>query len=456
MTTARPQPLFYETLKCVGLYLEPNLRFQLYLRCPGFGSVHKTQPVRIHELKVRPNNFEVNGTVFSVGIIRKYARTTPTPKPVKVSNAGGGVQHDVDRYGIRNYGQEEIQPMEAAQRDSTRITHLEEHLQLMLKDRERLRWDVVPDLDLRIEAKRLEILSYRKRMTNQQPSFIQYLQLTITNGTVQYVERLEYDKNLKCTRNYILGKIFAGVKFQVGSLQIGEDKFNSFLGRFLHMQQGLVIEEPGNAFEPNTLGGQTEPLLPVPEGTLKIGEMIVTGNLKNALASIKTCLSENNPPFKKLTSAYQPFPDDPIVQNAELICIARTASLRVFNGKINNKRIHLGRCNIQETDFMILVNKWSMEKSEVGRFYSIGFKKVKKIEEFFSLFINIPGAERGDNEETRWSEFPECIIIPMRDETELNVWFEKTNEEDKVYCNTRFIVKIKVQNSGYAQVHGSF
>ena len=56
----------------------------------------------------------------------------------------------------------------------------------------------------------------------------------------------------------------------------------------------------------------------------------------------------------------------------------------------------------------------------------------------------------------RWSEFPECIIIPMRDETELNVWFEKTNEEDKVYCNTKYIVKIKVQNSGYAQVHGSF
>ncbi|KAF1764184.1 hypothetical protein GCK72_004131 [Caenorhabditis remanei] len=452
MTTRNP--LFYQSSKCVARYLEANIRFQLFLRCPGFCSVHKTQPVRIHELKVRPNNFEVNGTVFSVGIIRKYPATTPTPKSVKISNAGGGIQYDVDRYGIRRDGQEETREMTGAMRDAAQLNFFEDLLEWMARDRERQRWDV--DWGLLIEARQLEILSYRMRMTNQEPPFTQYLQLTITNGTAQKVELVEYDKNLKFTRNYILGKIFGVVKVQVGSLQIGEDKFNSRLGFYRAEDEEIVLEQPGNAFHMSPRDGQIEPLLPVPEETLKIGEMIVTGNLKNALASIKTCLSENNPPFKKLTCAYQSFPDDPLVQTAKLICIARTASLRVFNGKINNNRIHLRSCNIQQKSFRNLVNKWAMEKSEIGRFYSIGFNKVKEIEEFFSLFINIPGAERGDNEETRWSEFPECIIIPMRDETELNVWFEKTNEEDKVYCNTKYIVKIKVQNSGYAQVHGSF
>ncbi|KAF1764188.1 hypothetical protein GCK72_004135 [Caenorhabditis remanei] len=461
MTTRRPQPLFYDTLKCVGLYLEPNLRFQLSLRCLGFRSVHKTQPVRIHNLKMRPNNFEVNGTVFSVGIIRKYARTTPTPKPVKVSNAGGGIQYDVDRYGIRSDGrEEENQEMEAAMRDATQVTRLEERLQWLVRSRERQRWDVVPDLDLAIESKRLEILSYRMRMTNQEPPFTQYLQLTITNGTVQNVERVEYDKNLKYTSDYILGRIFGVVKVQVGSLQIGEDNFHHrfrfFFHQFADEQQFAEQQEgPGNAFHVNTLNGQIESLLPVQDGNLEVAEMRVTGNLKNALASIQTKLTETHTPLKKLTCAYQPLPDEPVLQNAEFLCVARTGCLKVFSGNLNN-RIHLAECVVVETDFMNLVNKWAMEKSEVGRFYSIGFRKVKEIEEFFTLFINIPGAERGDNEETRWSQFPECIIIPMRYETELNVWFEETNEEDKVYCDTKFIVKIKVQNSGYAQVHGSF
>ncbi|KAF1764187.1 hypothetical protein GCK72_004134 [Caenorhabditis remanei] len=459
MTTARPQPLFYETLKCVGLYLEPNLRFQLSLRCPGFRSVHKTQPVRIHDLKMRPNNFEVNGTVFSVGIIRKYARTTPTPKPVKVSNAGGGVQYDVDRYGIRSDGrEEENQEMEAAMRDATRIYRLKEDIQGMVRDRERKRWAVVPELDLRIKAKGLEIRSYRMRMTNQEPPFTQYLQLTITNGTVQNVERVDYDKNLKYTSDYILGRIFGLVKVQVGRLQIGEDRFNSRFEFFLNQfaDEYMFAEQqdgPGNAFHVNTLNGQIESLLPVQDGNLEVAEMRVTRNLKNALASIKTKLT--NAPLKKLTCAYQLFPDDPIVQNAEFLCVAGIGSLKLFNGRLNN-RIHLAECFVVGMDFMNLVNQWAMEKSEVGRFYSIGFSEVKEIEEFFSLFINIPGAERRYNEETRWSQFPECIIIPMRYETELNVWFEETNEEDKVYCNTKFIVKIKVQNSGYAQVHGSF
>ncbi|EFP06742.1 hypothetical protein CRE_12071 [Caenorhabditis remanei] len=403
MTTRGPQPLFYETLKCVGLYLEPYLRFQLYQRCPEFRSVHKTQPVRIHELKVRSNNFEINGTVFSVGIIRKYPATTPTPKPVKVSNAGGGVQYDVDRYGIRSDGQEEIQPMEAAQRDATRITFLEEHLQQMVRDRERKRWAVVPELDLRIEEKQLEILSYRIRMSNQEPPFTQYLQLTITNGTVQNVERVDYEKNLKFTRDYILRKIFGVVKVHVGCLQIGEDKLNSRFRFAFHFGEEQFAEQrdgPGNAFDSITLNGQVEPLLPIQDGNLQVAEMRVTGNLKNGVASIKTNLSENNAPLKKLTCGYQPLPDDPIVLNAELLCIAGTGSLKVYNGNLNN-RIHLAECYVMETDFMNLVNRWAMEKSEVGRFYSIGFKNVKNIEEFLTLFINIPGAERGDNEETR-------------------------------------------------------
>ncbi|EFP06691.1 hypothetical protein CRE_12070 [Caenorhabditis remanei] len=388
--TAR-NPLFYQSSKCVALYLEANIRFQLFLRCPGFRSVYNTQPVRIHELKVRPKSFEINGTVFSIGIIRKYLTTTPTPKSVKISNACGGIQHDVDRYGIRSDGPEQNQ-------DATQIAFLEELLEWMVRDRER--WDADSAWDLRIEETQLKIFSHRMRMSNQEPPFTQYLQLTITTGTGQKVELVEYDKNLKFTRDYILGRIFGVVKVQVGRLQIGEDKFNSRLGLHHAEDEEIVLARPGNAFDFYTLSGQIEPLLPVPEGKLEIGEIRVTGNLKNALASIKTILSESNPPLRKLTCAYQPLPDDAVLQNAEILCIAGNASLKMFNGRLNN-RIHLRSCNILQTDFMNLVNKWTTEKSEVGRFYSIGFKQEKGIKRFIKTFRNLPVAERGENDESR-------------------------------------------------------
>ncbi|KAF1764185.1 hypothetical protein GCK72_004132 [Caenorhabditis remanei] len=448
MTTSSPQPLFYQSSKCVALYLDANKRFQLSLRCPEFQRVHQTATLRVHDLKMRPNDFVVNDTTFTMGVIQKYTNTQ-TPEFVKVQNASGGIKHDVDRYGLRSNGQEGNQ-------DALILIFLDKQLRQMVADRERRGLDVVSDLDL--EAKQLEILSYVMRMTNQEPPFTQYFQLTFSNGTVQNVERVEYNKNLKITRNYILEKIFAGMKVQIGRLQIGGDKFDSLLGRLLRFtaEQVIVPEQQGNAFHGNTLNGQNEKLLPIQDGNLKVSELIVTDeSLNNAIAGIKTSLSKTNVSLKKLTCAYQSFPDDPIVQNAEFLCVAGYGTLEVFNERHNN-RIHLGECDVMETDFMNLLNKWAMEKSEVGRFYSIGFKQVKKIEELFTLFKNFPGAERGHNEETRLSQFPECIIIPMRDNTELNVWFEETNEEDKEYCDTKYIVKIKVQNSGYALVHGSF
>ncbi|EFP06678.1 hypothetical protein CRE_12069 [Caenorhabditis remanei] len=391
MTTSRPQPLFYQSSKCVAMYLEANIRFQLFVRCPRFRTVHQTATFRIPDLKMRPHDFKINDTTFTLGVIQKYT-TTPTPETVKLQNASGGIQYDVDKYGLKSEdGLEE-------NRDANILAYLKRHLLWMVADRERRGLDVDPDLDLRIEERQLEVLAYQMRMTNQEPPFTQYLQLTITTGTVQKVERVEYNKNLKSTRDYILGKIFGVDKVQVGNLQIGEDKFDSHFMFFLQFAEegGLIAKrQSGNAFYVYTLNGQVEPLLPVPEGKLEIGEMRVTGNLKNALASIKSCLSERNPPIKKLACVYQPFPNDPIVQAAKFLCIVGKASLKVFEGNFSNNRIHLERCDILETDFMNLVNKWETEKNEVSRFYSIGFNKVKEIERFFEILRNVPGAETG-------------------------------------------------------------
>ena len=143
---------------------------------------------------MRPNDFVVNDTTFTMGVIQKYTNTQ-TPEFVKVQNASGGIKHDVDRYGLRSNGQEGNQ-------DALILIFLDKQLRQMVADRERRGLDVVSDLDL--EAKQLEILSYVMRMTNPEPPFTQSFQLTFSNGTVHNVERVEYNKNLKITRNYIL------------------------------------------------------------------------------------------------------------------------------------------------------------------------------------------------------------------------------------------------------------
>lgn len=155
-------------------------------------------------------------------------------------------------------------------------------------------------------------------------------------------------------------------------------------------------------------------------------------------------------PLKKLAFPSQNIPVDPIIQTAELLSIGGRSKLRVFAGRLN-KRIHLDGCVIENEDFQILMNDWSQTKNLAGRYYSIGFDNVGKIEKILDLFANLPGAERMDNEETRSSQFPECFIVPIENETELNIWYEATNEEDQGYCYTRYIVKIKFAARGHAQ-----
>lgn len=221
MTTRRPQPLLYGPSSCVAPYLDPNIRFQLSLLCPGYLTVHNTQTLKIHDLHMRPKDFKINGTSYSVGIIREYPATR-TPQSFIQSNANGGVQHDVDRYGIA-VGEDlagENQEMDPA----AELARLEERLKFMVRNLGK-NWAVEMKYDSKIEELQLEILAYRMRMANQEPPFTHYLQLTTTTGGVQKVERVEYTQNLKIAKNYILGKIFdvADRKVQVKILRIGNE-----------------------------------------------------------------------------------------------------------------------------------------------------------------------------------------------------------------------------------------
>ena len=55
--------------------------------------------LRIRNLKLCPDNFEINGTTYKLGILRRYTNGE-APEEIRHSNDAGGFQHDMDSSGI--------------------------------------------------------------------------------------------------------------------------------------------------------------------------------------------------------------------------------------------------------------------------------------------------------------------------------------------------------------------
>ncbi|EFP06675.1 hypothetical protein CRE_12065 [Caenorhabditis remanei] len=199
------KPLFYETSKCVTLYLDPNKRLQLNLRCPTFRPIHKTQPLRIRDLKLQKRSIEINGTSYKVGIITKYPQEVTPPGLIVFENATGSLQFDVDRYGFPKESDEENSGKEEAE-----IELLEQNFRIM-----------------RFTKDWLEMTNLAEDMqkNNEEPPFTHYLQLTIRIGDdLEKVERMEYNQAIKVAKEYLLKKVFSVEDIQknpiVQSIQI--------------------------------------------------------------------------------------------------------------------------------------------------------------------------------------------------------------------------------------------
>ena len=182
---------------------------------------------------MRPNDFEINGTVYSVSVIQRYT-DTPTPESVKLQNASGGIQYDVDRYGLSEEDCIRVSKLN----DST----LKEELYIAHRVFERRIYDN------KYEAIQLECLAHHMRLNNQEPPYTHYLQLTMTTGTVQKVERLEYDNNFKISSDYIIEKMFgvARKKVQIKNLQIDREALDLQLMRHIQNAEFLCVAGTGS------------------------------------------------------------------------------------------------------------------------------------------------------------------------------------------------------------------
>ncbi|KAF1764167.1 hypothetical protein GCK72_004114 [Caenorhabditis remanei] len=434
--TTPSMPLSYLTLKCVALYMEPNKRVQLYLRCPSFEVAHNIQAMRIKDLKVRHNNFEINGTIYSLGIITQYT-DTPNPRSVVFDNADGGIQDHVDIYGLPpRQTQDEAKNVKV---DNTMITSLRESITSMKQE-------LKPGNRTRIERLNLKAEAYNMRINNTPPPFRLYLQLTISTGKLVKTERVVYDKQFGIGKEYIEKMVFGNKTIQVEDLQIGGDHYRCDLGNSNGIQYGPPRHEPLFAYTPQT--DSVKPLLSIQ--SIEVGVLKVTEILTNALASLRPILSQTLLKELKAVCHEDTFPEDPIVNTAEFLQTAYGTPINVLSNR-PNYRIHFGHA-FKPTEYYIikLVNEWKKREIRIGTYYSMG-EPEHFVTQIFTLFRNIPGAKLGENEESILTAFPECIIIPMGNDTELNVYCSKPDEEEKEYCGLELIVKMKWQPRGYAR-----
>ncbi|EFP06709.1 hypothetical protein CRE_12056 [Caenorhabditis remanei] len=434
--TTRPKPLFYETSKCVALYMDPHKRLQLYLRCPSFASAHKSEPMRIRDLKLRPDNFEINGTIYSLGVITQYT-DTPNPRSVVWDNAEGGIQEHVDIYGLPpRLTQDDA---ENVRTDNVQMTNLRDSITRMNRD-------LRPGNRIKIQRLNLKAEAYKMRINNTPPPYRLYLQLTISTGKLVKIERVVYDKQIVTAKEYIEKMVFGNKNFQVGHIQIGGDEYLNVYHYHFRIQHGPPRHEPLFGYTPQT--DNVKPLLSI--RSLEVGLLKVTGILTNALASLRPILSQT--PLKELKAVCHQykFPEDPIVNTTNFLQIAHGSPINVLSNR-PNYRIHLGVAFQQTDDDLInLVNEWKKREIRIGTYYSMGGDE-DLVTPIFTAFRNIPGAKLGENEQTRLTKFPECIIIPMGNDTELNVYCNEPDKEEKEYCRSQFIVKMKWQPRGYAR-----
>ncbi|EFP04175.1 hypothetical protein CRE_12348 [Caenorhabditis remanei] len=393
--TTRPKPVFYETAKCVALYMDPNVRLQLYLRCPQFRTVHRSQTFRIRDLKVRPENFEIDGTIYKLGVITQYTNK-PNPGLVTFRNSGGGLQWDVDVYGlpivtVNETGNilDDNEKVEILQRQIKRLDEI-------LQNKEHGS-DYIQGIRRGIEADQWEIEMLQMRINRSPPPYHNYLQLVVRTGEDVKLEHVAYEKPFKLTREYIEKRIFSNGNIQVGNLQIGGDWYQNDLVDFI--RRGSVQPDVEPLFQYAPQGDKVKPLLSIREGCLEVGVLKVTGNVANAVTSLQKVLS--TVPLKQLRTVHQPFPNDPIIKISQFVLIVGCLPFNVLSSCPNNRTHIEGTTCISNNQFTNVVNKWMESDVSVGKYYSIGFCEVYFVEELFAKFRKLPGAQSGENKETR-------------------------------------------------------
>ncbi|KAF1767821.1 hypothetical protein GCK72_007780 [Caenorhabditis remanei] len=203
-------------------FMNPNLRSNLSRRCPTIRPFEEPLPLPIQTLSVTPTSLQVNDITYNLGIIRHYP-IEKTPEAVKEINEQGGLNYDVDIYGIRYEPNIPRDPGDTLFRENKFVSEelkfmdrmeelQEELLELQLADD--------PFLIPRIEELQDELTPLYHRYKRTSPPFEHYLLLTILkNGAPLKMEVVGYTKLLPEAMKYLQSKVIGNRTLIVDTLR---------------------------------------------------------------------------------------------------------------------------------------------------------------------------------------------------------------------------------------------
>ncbi|EFO89553.1 hypothetical protein CRE_22636 [Caenorhabditis remanei] len=247
----KTQPLRYQSLKVVLLYMEANVRIKISQRLPTISSIEKLVPLRIRYLTLCSTGTYINSTNYYAGVYRDFQPDQIIPKSVQNTNDRGGVPYDLDQYGfpapesyILEAGDVPLKELndEPFRHDTDEIEEREKRFlrnyetALALKNNSmdteatveelpennnqdiannamirRLSNYSVESLNELILLTRHALLPFHYRRHNLTPPYTCYMQLTVTSkGTKKQIQRYIYTKRLHEAAKQLNTILFGG------------------------------------------------------------------------------------------------------------------------------------------------------------------------------------------------------------------------------------------------------
>ncbi|CAL2034182.1 unnamed protein product [Caenorhabditis brenneri] len=267
-----------ESLQYLLQYMDANRRFEIYNRCPSLRELEKSIPLKIKTLVLEERRIVVNDTSYKLGIIQKYI-VGETPRFVAESNEYGGVDYEMDRYGVRDQldaytvtpGDVNMtlgrQPWIINEEDD--IMNLENNIQqyevLLAQQRERrpngnrgkVNW-----LKRVMKVAQTIISDYHRRRNNQPSNYEHFVQITTSRAvdgqeqkTIQrYIHNKKYSEALK----HLSIVLFGG---RSSPIYVTKFNFNCHLG-VIRLPVGVKFHIDKLMF-PGAAGKTLEALAPI-------------------------------------------------------------------------------------------------------------------------------------------------------------------------------------------------
>ncbi|EGT31925.1 hypothetical protein CAEBREN_23024 [Caenorhabditis brenneri] len=231
------RPLSYDSTKCILAKLSHQKRFEVSRRCPGIRAAERATPMKIKILEFGNHEVTIDGVNYKVTIHQDYPADI-IPEKVKKANDEGGVSHDFDQYGMRDFTVDHfLTPgdvlLKKGDWDDKRAEKEEERLVQMELLKARMEATRAQRIQENPENPNLALIGedvpenpyifaimYKKmddklfpivcKRSNTPFPYKKYIKFVKTDGWNTTTEFLEYNKKLYEAYKYLLHQLFAG------------------------------------------------------------------------------------------------------------------------------------------------------------------------------------------------------------------------------------------------------